>query len=78
MAWQTRLRRRSLVRVAHSHGLTDEEYAVIRALREGGAVPAMTNPVREYLLSVGLVRVDSKVRPPTVRLTPTGRSYPED
>jgi hypothetical protein len=64
--------------VAHSHGLTDEEYAVIRALQEGGVVPAVTNPVWEYLLSVGLVRVDSEVRPPTVRLTPSGRSYPTD
>jgi hypothetical protein len=64
--------------VAHSHGLTDEEYAAIRALQEGGVAPAVTNPVWEYLLSVGLVRVDSDVRPPTVRLTPTGRSYPTD
>ncbi len=62
--------------VAHSHGLTDEEYAAIRALQEGGVAPAVTNPVWEYLLSVGLVRVDTDVRPPTVRLTPTGHSYP--
>jgi hypothetical protein len=41
-------------------------------------VPAVTNPVWEYLLSVGLVRVDTDVRPPTVRLTPNGRSYPMD
>jgi hypothetical protein len=64
--------------VAHSHGLTDEEYAAIRALQEGGVVPPVTNPVWEYVRSVGLVRVDSDVRPPTVRLTPSGRSYPED
>ncbi|MDP9257468.1 MAG: hypothetical protein M3Q31_13045 [Actinomycetota bacterium] len=64
--------------MAHSHGLTDEEYATIRALQEGGIVPAATNPVWEYLLSVGLVRVDTDVRPPTVRLTPSGRSYPTD
>jgi hypothetical protein len=64
--------------VAHSHGLTDEEYAAIRALQEAGVVPAVTNLVWEYLLSVGLVRVDTDVRPPTVRLTPSGRSYPTD
>jgi hypothetical protein len=43
--------------VAHSHGLTDEEYAAIRALQEADVVPAVTNLVWEYLLSVGLVRV---------------------
>jgi hypothetical protein len=64
--------------MAHSHGLTDEEHAAIRALQEGGFAPAVTNPVWEYLLSVGLVRVDTEVRPPTVRLTPSGRSYPTD
>ena len=64
--------------MAHSHGLTDEEYAAIRALQEGGVVPAVTNPVWEYLLSVSLVRIDTEVRPPTVRLTPAGRSYPTD
>lgn len=64
--------------MAHSHGLTDGEPAAIRALQEGGVVPAVTNPVWEYLLSVGLVRVDSDVRPPAVRLTPNGRSYPTD
>jgi hypothetical protein len=64
--------------VAHSHGLTDEEYAAIRALQEGGVVPAVTNPLWEYLLSVGLVRVDTDVRPATVRLTAVGRSYPTD
>jgi hypothetical protein len=78
LAWQARLRRRSLVRVAHSHGLTDEEYAAIRALQEAGAVPSVTSPVWEYLLSVGLVRVDTDVRPATVRLTAAGRSYPTD
>jgi hypothetical protein len=57
--------------VARSHGLTDEEYAAIRALQEGGVAPAVTNPVWEYLLSVDLVRVDSEVRPRTVRLTPS-------
>ena len=61
-----------------SHGLTDEEYAAIRALQEAGVVPAVTSPVWEYLLSVGLVLVDTDVRPPPVRLTPSGRSYPTD
>jgi hypothetical protein len=64
--------------VGHSHGLTDEEYAAIGALQEGGVVPTVTSRVWEYLLSVGLVRVDTEVRPPTVRLTPSGRSYPTD
>jgi hypothetical protein len=50
----------------------------MRALQEAGVVPAVTSPVWEYLLSVGLVLVDTDVRPPTVRLTPSGRSYPTD
>jgi hypothetical protein len=41
------LGRRILARVAHSHGLTDEEYPAIRALQEAGLVPAVTNPVWE-------------------------------
>ena len=36
------------------------------------------HPVWTYLLAQGLVGIDWEVRPPTVRLTTGGRSYPED
>lgn len=56
----------------------ERHHAAIRALQEAAPAPTVTSPVWTYLLSVGLVRVDTDVRPPTVRLTPSGRSYPTD
>jgi hypothetical protein len=64
--------------VTRSHGLHDEEYAALRQLQRGAPAPPADHPVWTYLLAQNLVWIDWEVRPPTVRLTPGGRSYPED
>lgn len=62
----------------HSHGLNDAEYAALRALQEAASAPPATSPVWGFMLSAGLVWIDWQVRPPAVRLTTAGRSYPTD
>jgi CelD/BcsL family acetyltransferase involved in cellulose biosynthesis len=64
--------------VARSHGLNDEEHAAIRALQEAAPTPPVEHPVWVCLVSSSLVWIDRGVMPATVRLTPTGRSYPTD
>ena len=59
-------------------GLHDDEYAALRRLQRGAFAPPADHPVWTYLLAQGLVGIDWEVRPPTVRLTTGGRSYPED
>jgi hypothetical protein len=60
------------------HGLNDEEYAAIRALQEDRPAPAPESPIWAYLASRDLVVVDRLAQPPTVELTPYGRTYPAD
>jgi hypothetical protein len=64
--------------VARPHGLHDDEYVALRQLQRGALAPSTEHPVWTYLLATGLVRIDWEVRPPTVRLTASGRSYPTD
>ena len=64
--------------VTRPHGLNDDEYAALRQLQRGALAPPVEHPVWTYLLAQNLVRIDWDVRPPTVRLTPGGRAYPED
>jgi hypothetical protein len=60
------------------HGLSDEEYAAIRALQEAEPAPPADSPLWAYLASRDLVAIDRSVEPPTVTLTPYGRTYPAD
>ncbi len=60
------------------HGLSDEEYVAIRALQESEPAPPTDSPLWAYLASRDLVTIDRSVKPPTVSLTPYGRTYPED
>ncbi|MDP9255643.1 MAG: hypothetical protein M3Q31_03670 [Actinomycetota bacterium] len=62
--------------MARTHGLNDEEDAAIHALQEAAPAPPADHPVWAYLVSTSLVWIDKGVQPPTVRLTPYGRSYP--
>ena len=64
--------------MARPHGLNDEEYAAIRALQEASLASHVEHPVWTFLASSSLVWIDRSVQPPTVRLTPRGRSYPTD
>jgi hypothetical protein len=63
--------------MAHSHVLSDEENAVLRALQEGRPVPPVTDPAWRFLVWAGLVRIDQRI-PPTVELTAMGRRHPTD
>ena len=64
--------------MARPHGLSDEEYDVIRALQEAAPTPPVGHPIWEYLESSGLVWIDRYTQPNAVRLTPVGRGYPHD
>jgi hypothetical protein len=64
--------------VSRPHGLHDDEHAALRQLQLGALAPPAEHPVWTYLLATGLVWIDWEVRPPVVRLTPSGRSYPMD
>jgi hypothetical protein len=64
--------------VSSPHGLNDDEYVALRQLQRGALAPPAEHPVWTYLLATGLVWIDWEVRPPTVRLTASGRTYPTD
>jgi hypothetical protein len=64
--------------VSRPHGLHDDEYAALTQLQRGVFAPPAEHPVWTYLLATGLVWIDWEVRPPAVRLTTAGRSYPTD
>jgi hypothetical protein len=59
-------------------GLHDDEYAALRRLQRGAIAQPAEHPVWTYLVAQGLVWIDWEMRPPSVRLTTGGRSYPED
>lgn len=67
-----------LRRVPRPYGLSDTEYAAIRALQEGIPVPSPLHAVWEFLHSAGLVWVDNNTQPPAIRLTPRGHAYTPD
>jgi hypothetical protein len=64
--------------MVRARGVNDYEYLALRQLQEGAPAPAADFPVWGYLLSIGLVWIDSKGQSPMVRLTPEGRSYSAD
>jgi hypothetical protein len=64
--------------VSRPHDLHDYEYAALRQLQQGALAPHAEHPVWSYLLATDLVWIDWEVRPPAVRLTLAGRSYPTD
>ena len=64
--------------VEHPLGLYEEEYAALRQLQVGAQAPPAEHPVWTYLLATELMSTDWDVRPPAVRLTAGGWSYPTD
>lgn len=61
------------------YALTDDELEALRRLHEQGPAPGRDDPVWSYLLSLGLVWLDTAPSgPSTYRLTSAGRGYATD
>jgi hypothetical protein len=60
------------------YALTHDELEALRRLGEQSPAPGLDDPAWSYLLSLGLVRLDTARRPWTHRLTSAGRGYATD
>ena len=61
-----------------TYALTNDELEALRRLHEHAPAPDRDDPVWSYLLSLGLVWLDTASGPSTHRLTITGRGYATD
>lgn len=64
--------------VSRPRDLHSDEDAALRQLQQGALAPHAEHPVWTYLLATDIVWIDWGVRPPAIRLTLAGRSYPTD
>jgi hypothetical protein len=55
--------------------LTHDELEALRRLHEQSPSPRPDDPAWSYLVSLGLVWLDTAAMPPTVGLTRAGRGY---
>jgi hypothetical protein len=60
------------------YALTYDELEALRRLHEQSPAPGPEEPVWSYLLSLGLVWLDTATLPATPRLTIEGRGYATD
>jgi hypothetical protein len=60
------------------YALTDDELDALRRLHAQSPAPGRDDPVWGYLLSLGLVWLDSASGPSAHRLTSSGRGYATD
>jgi hypothetical protein len=61
-----------------TYALTYDELEALRRVQEGSPAQGSDDPVWGYLVSLGLVWLDTDVRPATIRLTSAGRGYATD
>jgi hypothetical protein len=64
--------------VRRTFALTFDELKALRGVQEGSPAQGPNDPVWRYLVSLGLVWLDTDVRPATIRLTSAGRGYATD
>jgi hypothetical protein len=60
------------------YALTDDELDALRRLHAQSPAPGRDDPVWAYLLSLGLVWLDTAAGPSAHRLTSSGRGYATD
>jgi len=60
------------------YALTHDEFEALSQLKEHSQAPGLGDPAWSYLLSLGLVWVDTATQPARLRLTSAGRGYATD
>lgn len=60
------------------YALTEDELEALRRLHEPAPAPVRDDPAWSYLLSLGLVWLDTASGPSMYRLTSAGRGYATD
>jgi hypothetical protein len=61
-----------------TYALTHDELAALRRVQEGAPAQGPRDPVWSYLMSIGLVWLDTDVQPATIRLSSAGSGYATD
>lgn len=64
--------------VRRTFALTVDELEALRGVQAGSPAQGPDDPVWRYLVSLGLVWLDTDVEPATILLTSAGRGYPTD